>query len=315
MRLNQYSWRKVLFMVLVCLVMQIQSVQADGLKIKLEADKKEYARNEVAWMTLTIENNSEKDVFDVDIRHVLPNGLEYVADEDGRQYYDVISAGDRVTCRVAVQRITSDIDISVSSDKKIYEYGEVAVLTITVKNNTDKPMYNMSIHHVLPYKLEYADTDEEGYAYFKKVPANGAITRRVLVSSKYPDILVTLDADQDEYQPNGVACLTMTIKNRSENTLKNVRVEHLLPEGLIYAEQQGNNPVEFASIMPNEMVQSKIYVQYISNEASADNADDLPMTGDASDRLFGIAVVGFCISMMLLGLISKNRNNERRRMN
>ena len=303
-------------MVLICLVMQIRCAYAAGVQIKLEADKKVYASDEVAWMTLTIENNSQKDIFGIDVRHVLPNGLEYVAGEAGRQYYEVISAGSYVTCRVGVKPITPDIDISVSSDKKAYEYGEVAVLTITVKNNTDKPIHNMSIHHVLPYKLEYSETNEDGYVYFKQIPANGAITRRVLVSSVYPDILVMLDADQNAYQPNEVACLTMTIKNRSENTLKNVCIEHLLPEGLVYAQQQGDNPVGFEVIRPNEIVRSMVYVQYTSDELLVDDVNELPMTGDDSDKLFGMAVAVFCISIILSsGLLSKNKNDEHRRMN
>lgn len=243
MRLRRYSWRKVFFLLLACLIMQTQSALAAGLQVNLVADKKEY------------------------------------------------------------------------------KYGEVAVLTITAKNNTDKPMYNMSINHVLPYKLEYADAKEDGYVYFERIPANGAITRRVLVSSVYPDVLVTLDADQDEYQPNGVACLTMTIKNRSENTLKNVRVEYLLPEGLVYAEQQENNPVEFARIKPNETVQRRVYVQHVSDDLAdeidmgKDDVDELPMTGDNSDRIFGTAVAGLCISMALLGMLLIKRNNEHGRMN
>jgi len=327
MQLRRYRWKKVFFMLLACLAIQMQSAQAAGLQVKLEADKKEYARDEAAWMTLTIKNDSPKDIHNVDVCHVLPNGLEYVASEDGKQYYEVISAGESISCRVRVKRITSDIDISVSSDKKVYEYGEVAALTITIKNNTSKPMNNLSIHHILPNKLEYSDDDEDGYVYFNQIPANSAVTRRVLVSSIYPDVLITLDADQEAYQPNEEACLTMTVKNRSENILKNIRIEHLLPEGLVYADHKENNLVEFKSIKPNETVQCRIYVQYIYDELEEENEenkenkedkeelDELPMTGDNSGKIFGIAVFGFCISMVLLGLLSKNRKKECRRMN
>lgn len=265
--------------------------ESASLKISISSDKSQYAAGDTAWLTLTIENYSNQDYYDLDIRHILPLGLEYVPDEYGYSYFEIIPANSTQIRTVGVKGPSADVSVSITSDKKAYKFGEIAKLSLTVKNNTNATLYDVELNHRLPNDLEYVELKEDGYIFFESLPALGSITRTFLVHSTYPEVLVTIDADKPNYQPGETAKLRVVVKNRSNKILKDVDIQHFLPDGMVYAIDHEQNQFQFITVEPGNSIESDVYVTYLDSE--------LPNTGDLSN----LWIILFLSSSFLLVIL------------
>lgn len=261
------------------------------LRLSIATNQSHYATGETAWLTLTIENISDTDCYDVDVTHLLPNGLQYADSAEGHAYFPVIPAGSMRTCTVGIREPSSAVSITVTSDKKAYRLGDIATFTLTIKNNTASPLYDVELLQLLPEGLVCESGSDDSYAYIDMLAPYEAITRTYLVSSAYPEVLVTIDADQESYSPGETACLTLSIRNRSNETLTDVSVEHFLPEGMIYDLEHKKNTFQFVSIAPGESAECRVYVRYVES--------NLPETGDSSAIWF----ILFAASVLVLALV------------
>lgn len=61
----------------ILLIRPASAENSPVLKIDIQSDKTAYRINEIAKLTITIENTSEQAAIDVDISNILPNGLVY----------------------------------------------------------------------------------------------------------------------------------------------------------------------------------------------------------------------------------------------
>lgn len=260
------------------------------LKLDIVSNQSHFSENETAWLTLTIENASDTDCYDVDVRHLLPKGLDY-ADGHGLIYFPVIPANTKQTCTVGIKKSSSDLTISVKSDKKAYQLGEIATLTLTMKNNTLQPLYNVELYQFLPDGLVNESNSSDSYFFIDTLQPLEVLTRTYLVRSIWPEVLVSIESDKSSYTPGETACLTLSVRNRSNENLTDVHVEHFLPDGMIYDLEHNDASFQFLSVAPGETVECQVYVRYVDA--------NLPETGDFS----GIWFVLLTVSVLLLGLV------------
>jgi len=92
----------------------------ETLRIKLESDKSEYKIGEVAQIIITVENISDQMVYNLNLEHFLPNGLQYIPGQEEHQFRnEMIRPHDKVKHVVYVKRIAEMPDTGDQSDADI----------------------------------------------------------------------------------------------------------------------------------------------------------------------------------------------------
>lgn len=101
-------------------------------------------------------------------------------------------------------------------------------------------------------------------------------------STEKPGFYVTVKSDKKHYGPDETAMLTITLRNTTGKRVENVRIEHLLPDGLQYAPQQDMSVFEPFTVEANTTVKRVVYVKVMGA--------DLPQTGDDSNLMIWLAL-------------------------
>lgn len=110
-----------------------------------------------------------------------------------------------------------------------------------------------------------------------------------------PTLKVSIQADKQEYKADETAKLTITVENTSDRMAAHVNIENILPNGLIYAQQQTTGVFTHAEIQPHTSVQHEVYVRLVDV--------NLPQTGDTSPDiriLLWLALVGMAALTMMI---------------
>ncbi len=68
-------------------------VSAETLDISITPDKAAYAKNEIAYLTVHIANNTDKTAANVQIKNLLPEGLVYVSPSEAERMISSIGPG------------------------------------------------------------------------------------------------------------------------------------------------------------------------------------------------------------------------------
>lgn len=86
------------------------------LKIDIQSDKQEYKKDEIAKLTITVENTSDKIAEDVSIANLLPNGLVYAPQQKETTFeHETIQPHSSVEHEVYVKMV--DIQVPQTGDE------------------------------------------------------------------------------------------------------------------------------------------------------------------------------------------------------
>lgn len=148
----------LLFEVLLMILLPVAGIpEGTGLIVTVASDKSVYEADDIAKITLGIENRTGKTVRDIHIAHYLQSGQQYAG--NGISDMPVIAElrdGEKTQISFRIKRETPKIAVRVISDKNKYQLSDTAKLTVTIDNLGDKPIRNVNIRHLLPEGLIYA---------------------------------------------------------------------------------------------------------------------------------------------------------------
>lgn len=179
--------------------------------------------------------------------------------------------------------------VSVTSDKTNYEETDMARLMVRVENPMDEAVRNVRITHNLPKGLEYAAG--AGSYVIDEIPAKWTVTQSFYISKRADGLIVTLRTDKDHYKENETAKVTITVTNPTRKRIKNVEIEHFLPNGLQYETGRKEYLFNHMTIEPGETVEHVVYVRKM---------DQMPKTGDDSAGMIGYYAILLIGSVLLL---------------
>lgn len=96
---------------LLCVVSPLYAQeQYDELQAVVTSDKEDYAKGEIAEITLTVTNQSKQAISNVEIEYLLPDGLRLVNEDAGTASIEKLEVGEALTMTVHVEAIqTSQI--------------------------------------------------------------------------------------------------------------------------------------------------------------------------------------------------------------
>lgn len=96
---------------MLAFIMSISSINAfaatvtqDNLEVTLVTDKEKYAEDEQIKTTLTVKNNNDTAVTNVDLETALPDGYKLAAKSENKKTVDSISAGESVSLDVTLEK-------------------------------------------------------------------------------------------------------------------------------------------------------------------------------------------------------------------
>lgn len=101
-------------------------------------------------------------------------------------------------------------------------------------------------------------------------------------STEKPGFYVTVKSDKKHYGPDETAKITITLRNTTGKRVENVRIEHLLPDGLLYAPEQDMSVFDPFTVEANTTVKRVVYVKVMGA--------GLPQTGDESNLMIWLAL-------------------------
>ena len=151
--------------------------------------------------------------------------------------------------------------VTITSDQQRYELDDVAYITIDIENKTGKNVKNLNLLHHLPDGLTYAEDWEKGKMFIAKLDDGDTAQIQIAVKKEMPKLAVKIRADKKVYSDSDIAELTAVIENVSENTIRNIDLTHILPNGLIYANGTSGQVHVVDSLAAHETAEVKLYVQ------------------------------------------------------
>ena len=80
------------------------TVTQDNLEVTLVTDKEKYSENEQIKTTLTVKNNNDTAVTNVDLETALPNGYKLADKSENKKMVDSIAAGESVSLDVTLEK-------------------------------------------------------------------------------------------------------------------------------------------------------------------------------------------------------------------
>jgi len=133
-----------------------------AVQFSVYADKENYKEDEFATLTVKAKNLSKRAISNLNIRHILPNGLAYADPSQGAGRTEILlSPGERKEFSVMVKKIPETLRIMLEADKAEYQKTDIAQITIAVENISDQLVSNLNIEHLLPNGLRYVPGKEE----------------------------------------------------------------------------------------------------------------------------------------------------------
>lgn len=285
----------IFLLLLLCMLAAGHSLAESPVSIRIETGREAYTAGDQALINLIIENTSDKPIYNVDIGHILPAGLQY-AEKPDDSIIERIPARSSYTRSFLVEQSPKRMQVTVTADKEQYGDNEIAKLTVRVRNKLDRDVKNVSITLFLPEGLEYAQ--DQVSLVVDELAVNEMFEQVYYVARTFDGLVITIRADKDHYEDDEIAELTIRITNRANRLIKNVRIEHFLPNGLQYADKEEASLFDHLTIEPGETVEHVVRVRKM---------DTLPQTGDASVTCFMKYALLFAVSSMLILLGNKRR--------
>lgn len=151
--------------------------------------------------------------------------------------------------------------VTITSDQQRYELDDVAYITIDIENKTGKNVKNLNLLHHLPDGLTYAEDWEKGKMFIAKLDDGDTAQIQIAVKKEIPKLAVKIRADKKVYGDSDIAELTAVVENMSENTIKNIDLTHILPNGLVHANGTSGKVHVVDSLAAYETAEVKLYVQ------------------------------------------------------
>lgn len=94
------------------------TVTQDNLEVTLITDKEEYSENEQIKTTLTVKNNNDTDVTNVDLETALPEGYKFADKSENKKTVDSIAVGESVSLDITL--VKKSMPDESSTDPKSY---------------------------------------------------------------------------------------------------------------------------------------------------------------------------------------------------
>lgn len=188
----------------------------------------------------------------------------------------------------------SDLNVRITSNKKLYGQTEVAEVIVAIENSLDHAVYNVEIKNSLPEELKNATGSDT--LFIEKIPAQSTVSKtfRIMKSG----VILTILSDKDHYDPDEIAELTIILANHGDRAIQNVDVASYLPDGLQYVRMEDNWALYFPQINVGESVTRRIRVKVM---------DPLPQTGDNTSK----SLLMYAMLLVLsAGLLIKCRRNK-----
>ena len=91
------------------------TVTQDNLEVTLVTDKEKYSENEQIKTTLTVKNNNDTAVTNVDLETALPNGYKLADKSENKKTVDSIAAGESVSLDATLEKDSTPSEPSTDS--------------------------------------------------------------------------------------------------------------------------------------------------------------------------------------------------------
>lgn len=95
-----------------------KTVTQDNLEVSLVADKESYSENEQIKTTLTVKNNNDTAVSNVDLETALPEGYKIADKAENKKKVDSIASGEKISLDVALEKDNGATPLEPSPDPK-----------------------------------------------------------------------------------------------------------------------------------------------------------------------------------------------------
>lgn len=131
--------KRIIYLLMVCSILiamlmpSVLAIAEDNpiLKINIQADKTEYKKNEIAKLTITVENTSDIIAADVNIANILPNGLVYAPQQKQASFtHAEILPHTSVQHEVYVQVV--DVQLPQTGDKSPNMFATLGIIMMSV---------------------------------------------------------------------------------------------------------------------------------------------------------------------------------------
>lgn len=197
-----------------------------------------------------------------------------------------------------VAGILEGTGLIVSVASGVYETDEIAEITFGIENRTGKTVRDVHIAHYLQSGQQYEGNETSDMPVIAELRDGEKTQISFRIKRETPEIAVRVIADKKKYQLSDTAKLTLTIDNLGDNSIKNVSIRHLLPEGLVYVAGTHDQNDIIDEIRGKESKTVEFYVK---------RAERPPETGDNSvDRLIG-AMISLAAAFVMMMLLKRKR--------
>ena len=285
----------LVFGFMLCMISEASADPQSGVRVSATRDKVYYGQQEVACLTVLVENVTDKPIRHVRIEEHLPDGLQF-AEGLGVFEIDEIPANSSTTQSFYIRKRSDGLSVVVKADRAHYSQQEIAHLTVLVENKMDKPVYHVRVEGHLPDELQFAE--DSGIFEIDEMPANSSTTQSFYVRKRLDGLSVVAKTDKAYYHMNEIAELRVVVTNHLDKPVKNVRIEHLLPHGLQYESYSGAYALENSTLEPGESIEYAVRVRVM---------DPLPETGDQSHMQMLMYMTVMLTAIMLIIVIGKCR--------
>ena len=112
------------------------TVTQDNLEVTLVTDKEKYAEDEQIKTTLTVKNNNDTTVTNVDLETALPDGYKLADKSENKKTVDSIAAGESVSLNVVLEKDSTPAEDTVPEKTTTPEEDTVTEKTTTPEEDT-----------------------------------------------------------------------------------------------------------------------------------------------------------------------------------
>jgi len=96
----------------------LAAAQGNALEVRIVSDQSIYEEDDVAGLTVSVKNISNKTVRNLRLTHILPDGLEYAYGSENAFRHSVIQPGETINRKIYVRKADQTVQIRVYADKK-----------------------------------------------------------------------------------------------------------------------------------------------------------------------------------------------------
>lgn len=151
----------------------------------------------------------------------------------------------------------------------------IQMLTVRLSNASNQPIRNLSLQNLLPNGLIYSSTKSRGL-FIDEIPAGGNAQaifslrrqRHAAAQTVAENTLqITVESDAQAYARGQSAKVTVTVENLTDQTLSDVRLCHLFPDGLGLSDSAASDTLLLPTLQAYGVYQYDVLIRRLSDSS------------------------------------------------